>query len=165
MQTLRGIINGINTLLGLVIVWVLLGAVLTVFTGPGGFVMSAFFIAVFFVDFPGASSCCSCEPERVYTKQEMDEGLQLKDRHRFERREPVAFERREPVAPLPAVPALAAPHHDPFDASYRNAQAAAWAQAVRHHVPSIVPVRSTSTVARRMRTLRKSASLTRTCEQ
>jgi hypothetical protein len=134
MQSLRDIIDGINTLIGLVIIWLLLGAVITVFTGPGGFVMSAFFIALFFLDSSGDSSCCSCERERVYSAQEMGEGLHLKDRHRFER--------QEPVAPLPAVPLLAAPRHDPFDATYRNAQAAAWAQAVRHHVPSI-PLRGT----------------------
>jgi hypothetical protein len=137
MNLLREVIDGISTLIGLVIGWLLLGAVLSLFAGPEGFGLSAMFMAIFWIFPDDAPSSCSCEHERVYSAQEMGEGLHLKDRHRFERREPVAFERREPVAPLPAVPAVAAPRHDPFDASYRKAHAAAWARAVRHHVPSI----------------------------
>jgi hypothetical protein len=144
-MNLRTIIDGISTLIGLVIVWLLLGAVLSVFIGPGGFGLSAMFIAIFWL-VPDNMPSCSCQEglhEREYTDQELGEGLHLSDRHRFERQEPVA-----------AMPAVTPSRHDHFDASSHQAQADAWAQAVRHHVPVISLTATPARATPRRRTVR-----------
>jgi len=85
-------------------------------------------IAIFWI-FPNYPSSCSCQGERYereYTDREPGADVHLPDRQRVERREPVA-----------AVPFFAPPRHEEFDASYRDAQTAAWSRAVQHHVPSI----------------------------
>jgi hypothetical protein len=141
VRLLASIIDGVSTLIGVLIGWLLLGAILSMFIGPGAFGLSAMFMAVFWI-FPNYPSSCSCEDEpyeREYADQERGEGLRLADRQRVERREPVA-----------AVPSFSPPRHDEFDASYRDAQTAAWSRAVQHHVPSI-PLTATPIRARRRR--------------
>jgi hypothetical protein len=128
MKLLGNIIDGVSTLIGVLIVWLLLGAILSLFIGPGAFGLSAMFVAIFWL-VPNYPSSCSCDDEpheREYTNRERGERLRLPDRQRVERPEPVA-----------AVPSFAPPSRDEFDASYRDAQTAAWSRAVQHHVPSI----------------------------
>jgi hypothetical protein len=124
---MKQIIDAIGSVISAVILWLLLGTVLSVFIGPGALVMSAFIISIFSMPSGDSSSCsCECERERVYSEPERGEGLRLPHRQRVERREPIA-----------ALPAFAPPRRDEFDASYRDAQTAAWSRALQHHVPSI----------------------------
>jgi len=139
MKLLGNILDGVSTLIGVLIGWLLLGALLTLFIGPGAFGLSAMFMAIFWT-FPNYPSSCSCEDEpheREYTDRERGADVHLADRQRVQRREPVA-----------AVPSFAPARHDEFDASYRDAQTAAWSRAVQHHVPSIpltaTPIRATA---------------------